>query len=106
MRRWIIGVAMAGLLGGCAEAGRDFAAESDPAVQRIEAFIAAQRDADSRTCAAQGYRTDTIGHRWCVRKLAAQRRAAIEGQFKQQREHEAGWCLDERAAAAVRCLDI
>jgi hypothetical protein len=80
MRRWgSLFVLTIAVLGGSAEAGPESSAANSVIIQNIESFIAAQRQADGRVCAAQGYAAESALHRDCIRDLAARRRAEIEG---------------------------
>jgi hypothetical protein len=80
MRRIDLGlVVVIALLGGCAQGAPDTRADTADTIRRIQAFVAAQKESDSRACAAQGFVTSTPDHTACVHDLAAKRRAAIEG---------------------------
>lgn len=106
MRNWRIGLAViVGLLGGCADARQDSPViASDPGIARIQAFIAAQRETDSRSCAEQGHAAGTAPHLTCVRELAARRRAALQGGTHEKPAD--GWCRSNAAATPVRCVEI
>ena len=80
MRRIDLGlVVIIALLGGCAQGTLDTRADTAETIRRIQAFVAAQKESDSRACAAQGFVVSTLDHTACVHDLAAKRRAAIEG---------------------------
>ena len=80
MRRWAsLFVFMIAALGGSAEAGPELSAANATIIRNIESFIAAQRQADGRICAEQGYTDGTAAHRDCTRALAARRRADLQG---------------------------
>jgi hypothetical protein len=80
MRRIDLGlVVVIALLGGCAQGAPGTRADTAETIRRIEAFVAAQKESDSRACTAQGFTTSTPDHTACIHDLAAKRRAAIEG---------------------------
>jgi hypothetical protein len=76
MQRFLLFAMIAMAVGGYAEAALD----SPPSIvvlNRIQSFVADQRRADAATCAAAGVAEQ--GLEACVRDLAAQRRARLEG---------------------------
>ena len=77
MRRGFVLFAMIAMsLGGYAEAAFD-SPPSNLILSRIQSFVADQRRADAAACTALGITTD--GMEACIRDLAAQRRARLEG---------------------------
>jgi hypothetical protein len=81
----------------------------DASSPSVESIIAAQLEADARTCIGQGLLINTLDYHLCLRGLAAQRRAAAHDALRAQqrkRREPAGWCWSEAADVYVRCRDI
>ena len=77
MRRGYVLFAMIAMaFGGYAEAAFD-SPPSNLVLSRIQSFIADQRRADAAACAASGVADEGI--ETCIRDLAAQRRARLQG---------------------------
>ncbi|HEX2117085.1 MAG TPA: hypothetical protein VHM01_21990 [Alphaproteobacteria bacterium] len=77
MRRGYVLCAMIAMaFGGYAEAAFD-SPPSNLVLSRIQSFIADQRRADAVTCTALGVAEE--GMEACIRNLAAQRRARLDG---------------------------
>lgn len=78
IRRICVVALVVAMAGGYAEAGPEPLPSITPVVQKIESFIAAQREADGRLCVERGHAIATAEHLACVREVAARRRAALQ----------------------------
>jgi hypothetical protein len=78
MRRICVVAMVVAMAGGYAEAGPEPLPSITPVVQKIESFIAAQREADGRLCSDRGYALQTAEHLACMSDVAARRRAALQ----------------------------
>lgn len=78
MRRFCVVAIVVAMAGGYAEAGPEPLPSLTPVVQKIESFIAAQRQADGLLCMERGYVAETPEHLACLRDTASRRRAALQ----------------------------
>lgn len=103
-------LAVVALAGACAESRREPASgDSAEMIRRIDGFVARQRAADAAACADEGLATGTSAHLLCVKDRAARRRAAIQGHAHDRLNRApqpAGWCWNEAAGRALRCVEI
>ena len=112
MRRVLLAAVMLGAIGACAPTAGDRGVAQREGVatnskDRIAAFVAAQRAADSRVCLEEGLMAGTAAHEDCMRARAAARRDAQHGPAADAIERAAtGKCWNKQFRVRLVCEDI
>jgi hypothetical protein len=111
MRRFLLTAAVLGAIGACtSDVGDRTALREGVATNqrdRISAFVAAQRAADSRVCVEEGLLVGTVAHDECMRARAGARRDALHGPAGDAIERAAtGKCWNSQFRVRLSCLDI
>ena len=111
MRRILVLAAMAGAIAACAGDSPDRTAVRDGMAttpqQRIEAFVAARRAADSGACRNRGLLEGSDDHAACMRALADERRRAARGPAGDAIERSAtGRCWNPDFKRRLACFDV
>jgi len=111
MRRFLLTAAVLGAIGACtSDVGDRTALREGIATNqrdRISAFIAAQRAADSRICIEEGLMAGTADHEACMRARAGARRDAQHGPANDAIERAAtGKCWNKQFRVRLACEEI
>ena len=115
MRRFLAMAAVLGAIGACTIDVADRAARQETQRQgvattprdRIAAFVAAQRDADARSCVQEGLVVGSGDHETCMRARADARRDAQHGPAGDAFERAAtGRCWNAQFRVRLACTDV
>ena len=115
MRRFLAMAAVLVAIGACTIEAADRAARDETQRQgvatntrdRVAAFIAAQRDADARSCLEAGLVIGSSDHETCMRARADARRDAQHGAAGDAFERVAtGRCWNAQFKQRLACLDV
>lgn len=115
MRRFLAMAAVLGAIGACTVDDAERAARDETQRQgvatntrdRVTAFIAAQREADARSCLEAGLAAGSNDHESCMRARADARRDAQHGPAGDAFERAAtGRCWNAQFKQRLACLDV